>query len=237
MKYTLISTLFSIAVFSSPALSENTVVLSAPTGAVIQDISTLVLREAYQKLGYKVVVERFPNERALIYANSGKTDGDVSRIKGLNKKYKNLIPIPIVINFLEGYAFSKNTNLNITNWESLKDYRVVCVRGIKFVEKLLKKHGVECTVVGRFKQALKLISIERMDVTIFPRIVGINAIRQFGMTDIQTVGQPLKKIPLFHYLHKRNKELIPELTSILEKMKSEGRFDAIRNQYLIDNNY
>jgi len=233
----LITSFVVLMLASISVLAEKQIVLSAPTGAVIQDISVLVLEEAYQKLGYSVKVERAPNERALITANSGKTDGDVSRIKGLNKKYKNLIAVPIAINFLEGYVFAKDKALNLENWNSLKTQRVVCVRGIKFVEKNLKKRKIDCTVVGRFKQALKLISMGRMDVTIFPRIVGINAIRQFGINDVGPVGKPLKKIPLFHYLHHKNKALVPKLKVIFHSMQENGRFKAIRDKYLLDHQY
>jgi len=221
--------------FSSHANKDIT--LSAPTGAVIQDVSVLILEEAYREIGYDVKVERFPNERALIYANNGKTDGDVSRIKGLNKKYENLVRVPVAINFLEAYAFMKPGSPVINDWPEFEGHRVVCVRGIKFVEKILRDNSLSCTVVGRFNQALKLISMGRMDATIFPKMVGVNAIRKFGVEDVVPIGKPLKTIPLFHYVNIKNTGLVPELTAVLEKMKGNNRFSEIRSQYVKENNY
>jgi len=230
--------LFIIFFFVSATANANEkMVFSTGEGATIQDISELVLIEAYNKIGYDIEVKRLPNARALMSSNFGKVDGEVSRVKGINKKFVNLIQIPIAINFLEGYAFSKKSSLEITNWESLRKYKLVCVRGVKFVEANLNKRSIDCHEVTLFTQAVKLLQLDRFEVAVFPRINGISAIREAKLADIKPVGKPLIKTKLYHYLHKKNKNIVTKIQTVLEEMEQSGRIAEIRAEYFKKNGY
>jgi hypothetical protein len=230
--------LFIICFFiSATANAHEKMVFSTGEGATIQDISVLVLIEAYKKIGYDIEIRRLPNARALMSSNLGKVDGEVSRIKGINKKFTNLIRVPIAINFLEGYAFSKNPSLEITNWESLRKYKLVCVRGVKFVEANLSKHNIDCHEVTLFTQAVKLLQIDRFEAAVFPKINGICAIREAKVEDIKPVGNPLIKTKLYHYLHKKNSHRVNKIQMVLEEMEKSGRIAEIRADYTQKNGY
>jgi polar amino acid transport system substrate-binding protein len=223
---------FSISVNANELLA-----FSAPKEGVIQDISANVLIEAYRKIGYDVKVKRFPNARSLVLSNNGDVDGEVSRIKGINKKHNNLIRIPITVNFLEGYAFAKKASILVTNWESLKEYNLLCVRGIKFVEFNLAKRNINCHHVTLFSQAVKMLQLGRYDVAIFPKISGISAIKKEKVKDVQAVGKPLIKIALYHYLHKKHKNIANAITTVLTEMEKKGRIKEIRDEYIRKHNY
>lgn len=227
-----------IFIFVSTIVNANeNIVFSTGEGATIQDISVLVLIEAYNKIGYDIEVRRLPNARALFTSNSGKVDGEVSRIKGINEKFVNLIQIPIAINFLEGYAFSKNSSLEITNWESLRKYKLVCVRGVKFVEANLSKRSIEYHEVTLFTQAVKLLQVGRFEASVFPRINGLSAIREAKVAGIKMVGKPLIKTKLYHYLHKKNANIAIKIQTVLEEMEQSGRIAEIRAEYITKNGY
>lgn len=230
--------LFIIFFFISATANANQkMVFSTGEGATIQDISELVLIEAYNKIGYDIEVKRLPNARALMSSNFGKVDGEVSRVKGINKKVVNLIQIPIAINFLEGYAFSKKSSLEITNWESLRKYKLVCVRGVKFVEANLSKRNIDCHEVTLFTQAVKLLQVGRFEAAVFPRTNGICAIRKANVLDIKPVGKPLIKTKLYHYLHKKNANMVIKIQTVLEEMEQSGRIAEIRVEYIEKNGY
>jgi hypothetical protein len=222
---------------SATANADEKIVFSTGEGATIQDISELVLIEAYNKIGYDVEVKRLPNARALMSSNFGKVDGEVSRVKGINKKFVNLIQIPIAINYLEGYAFSKKSSLEITNWESLRKYKLVCVRGVKFVEANLSKRSIDCHEVTLFTQAVKLLQMDRFEAAVFPRTNGISAIREAKVMDIKPVGKPLIKTKLYHYLHKKNANMVIKIQTVLEEMEKSGRIAEIRADYIEKNRY
>jgi len=51
-------------------------------------------REAFSRIGYRVIIKSLPSERALINANKGIDDGEILRIDGIQKMYPNLVKMP-----------------------------------------------------------------------------------------------------------------------------------------------
>ncbi|MGB1238646.1 MAG: substrate-binding periplasmic protein [Pseudomonadales bacterium] len=226
-----------LSITLSLTLQARQLTLSVGEGAIIQEVSALVLRQAYAELNVDMQLKVMPNARALKAANKGQVDADVSRIKGVDAKFSNLIFIPVEINYLQAYAFTADRKLVPTSWASLAGKRVVSVLGIKFVEKSLKKHNIEATFVPSFAQAMTLVERERADIAVFPDIVGLTAIREAGTETVKMRGKPLSTLPLYHYLHKKNKDLAAPLTKILERMQQDGSILRIREQYMRDNNF
>ena len=77
---------------------------------VADDVTEAVLREAYERIGIGIAVEKFPDKRALSMADKGVTDGELFRIANIGKDYPNLIMIPVPVSFFEGVAFTKNAD-------------------------------------------------------------------------------------------------------------------------------
>lgn len=207
-------------------------VFTVGQGAVIQEISFLVLKEAYQKLAIDIAIKKMPNARALASANDGTFDGDVSRVKSIEKKFANLIRVPIEINHLDAQVFSANKNLAVDGWESLRDKQLISVIGIKFVENNLKKRNIACNFLPTFPQAMGMLSRGRADAAIFPRIVGITTSRQANATDVLPVGEPLMKLSLYHYINKKHQATADKLALVLAEMAQSGRISQIRQQYV-----
>ncbi len=212
-------------------------VFSTGEEAVIQEISGQVLIEAYSKIGYDVEIKLFPNARAPLTANTGRVDGEISRIKGINKKFGNLIRVPIAVNYLEGYAFAKKTDTMVSNWEDLKKYKVICVRGVKFVEENMAKRNITCNDVTFFTQAVKMLQRGRGEIAIFPKVNGISAIREANISDVKAVGKPLIKVELYHYLHKKHIGIVSEIRAALTEMEKSGRIAEIRKEYIKTHNF
>jgi len=79
----------NVLTFSNNGNSENK----------LNEISITVSEEAYEKIGIDIKVELMPSFRSVRFANSGITDGEVNRIKGFEKQFKNLILVPVPIKF------------------------------------------------------------------------------------------------------------------------------------------
>ena len=75
--------------------AQDNLVITGVQNMYLTKISEPILREAYQQLGIQITVKLAPGERALNEANSGRWDGDLNRKAGLEKKYRNLIMIPV----------------------------------------------------------------------------------------------------------------------------------------------
>jgi polar amino acid transport system substrate-binding protein len=204
-------------------------------GTSIQQISELVLREAYNNIGLQIQVERFPISRALIMANKGDLDGEVSRVEGIDKEFENLIRIPIAINFIEGYAFMNNSDIKISDWENMHPYRLVCVEGVKFISLTIKNSKNICHSVTTYSQAIKMLHLGRVDIAILPKINGMSIIKKLRITGIKLSDKPLVKLNLYHYLNKKNKGIVLAISDELMKMKVNGRIRDIRQQYIENN--
>lgn len=207
-------------------------VLSTAEESAIQEISVQVLQEAYAEIGYELHIIRTANARSLMLANEGRTDGEVSRVKAMETEFTNLVRVPVAVNKLDIRAFTKNPTIKISDWESLRGYNVICVKGGKFVERSLMSHNIDCYYVTQFAQAIYMLDAGRGDVAILPGVNGMQAIRQKGLTDILVSDNSLYKVGLYHYLHKKHAALLPKIESALAGMRERGRIREIRAQYL-----
>ena len=54
-----------------------------------------ILKHAYKKLGIIIQFDKSPGKRGLILSNEGQRDGEIFRIRGINKKYRNLIMVSV----------------------------------------------------------------------------------------------------------------------------------------------
>ena len=209
---------------------------SVLTFSAIQDsdnseISALVLQEAYAKIGIDIHITPFPAKRSLFYANEGLADGELFRIKGMEKKFENLVRVPVAINQLEAMVLTKAKKLEIKGWQSLSPYKIAIRRGVKFSE--IGTEGMN-RVTYNNNLALGRILLEdnEVNLSIIARANGLQVMDELDHPDLHFVEPALAVYPLYHYLHKKHANLVDKLTPVLEKMVESGRTNEIRQTYL-----
>lgn len=215
---------------SGSVLPRPTIHLAAPEKAFVQDISIKVLRKAYDKLGYELVVHELPNLRSLMSANNGKYDGEVSRVANLSSIYPNLHPIPTAINVVNVVALAQKNSANIQRVENIRD-NPLCVRGNVIVETLVSAHRIECIFVVNISQALAMVSRGRAKYTLLPETNAKISVLHSPVSNVRIVSPVLHSEPLYHYLHKKNLSLVEPLDKVLSEMRSSGSIDQIRSEY------
>lgn len=176
-------------------------------------------------MGISFKVKFFPAERAFIQSSSGEVDGEVERIIGIDDKYPNLVRVPVPVGFFTGSVFTKGIKFPVTGWESLKPYKIAIVKGIQFSDS--PTIGMDRIMVSEHSQLFKMLDLERVDVAVTGTLTGQITLKKIGIKNIKVLHPPISRFPLYHYLHKKNAHLIPELTIILEKMSKEGKIQAI----------
>lgn len=202
-------------------------VLSRPED-LVATISENVLREAYQRMGIRIYTEIMPAERALMMANSGRINGEVNRIKGIDKAYPNLIRVPVPINRIEAVVFTRHHVFPVTGWDSLKPYLIGIRRGTKFAEKGTR--GFRVQAVDDNAQLFHKLYLGRTDLAVTSRVEGLDLIKKHRFYGIRALEPPLVTLELFHYLHKSRSSMLPKITAVLEDMAKEGRIRAIRDE-------
>lgn len=199
--------------------------------------SEAVLTTAYKKLGIDILIKRYPAERALRMAAAGQVDGEVQRIDAVGHDYPSLIQIRPAINYLEAVVFTRNTEFEPSDWQSLEPYRIGLIRGIKFAEnntRHMNRHRV-----NTYHSLFTMLEKGRLEVAIAPRINGLAHIRHSGIQNIRELAPPIDRFDLYHYLHTKNQHLVEPISQILKQMEATGEIEQIRrhvNQGVLEQN-
>ncbi|NIB40676.1 amino acid ABC transporter substrate-binding protein [Pseudomaricurvus alkylphenolicus] len=226
---------FSIlaCVLTMRSYADKTLTFSAVEGSINCLVSERVLKEAYKRLQIDIKIRKLPAARALHESNIGVYDGELYRIRGVNKEYPNLVPITVPINVMEGVVFTEDIHFSVNGWESLKPFRLGIQRGAKFVDRgslVTERDNIQ--VVNTYAQLFKMLKGGRIEVVVASRLSGLNAMQANGITGITMLGRPLERYDLYHYLHKKNKHLVDDLSSVLMDMDKEGLIKRIRREFI-----
>jgi len=191
----------------------------------------VVLKEAFQRIGIQITINKLPAERSLLNANMGINDGDSDRIAGLEKIYPNLVPVPEKIMDWEFVAFSKNNNIKLLNWNALKPYSVSYITGWKIFEHNAN-NGAEVTPVKDINQLFDLLNNNRTDIALYEKWQGLTYVRQKGLQAVFTIEPALAKKEKFLYLHKKHLKIVPQVSEALRTMKADGSYQRIYQKIL-----
>ncbi len=229
--------LFLPLLLNSPGFGQQsakevkTVKISAIENEHIHEMTKEVVRAVYEKIGIGVEFNDLPARRALGWANTGKTDGDLARIDGTEKKFTNLIKISTPVTMFKGVAFTKKIQRDIQSWEDLKGLSVGIIAGIRYSD--IGTKGLDRIPAKDMTHLFNLLFRDRIEVAIADFDSGkIEIYRNFKATKIHNIGQPLHSAPLFHFIHKKNRDLVPRLESALRSMLESGQIDSIRERVL-----
>ncbi len=216
-------------------LAQSTIIISTfeEDTAVVR--ASVLLKQAYGKLGISMELTRLPASRALIEANNGELiDGELIRTAGLTKQYSNLVQIPVVIANFKISVFSKKIDFEVNGWDSLKPYEVTFKRGFKGMEK--HAEGLNVKRAKSSEAALEMLNMERTDIVVVPYLDGLVLRKKLNLPQLKILEAPLEQIHLYHYLHKNHKELITRITQVLKAMEQNGEivqfWKTIENDFL-----
>ena len=229
---TLLAVLISQIFCISYAQAKNKLVFSTIEGSVNAEVSSLIMVEAYKRIGFEIEIMPLPGKRTLAISNSGQVDGELFRLEGINKKWSNLIPVSVPINFMEGVVITKGKSFNVEGWESLKPYRIGIRRGIRFTESGTK--GMSREIADSNASLFKMLDYERVEAIVVTRSNGLKMMKAPDFSGFKMLEPSVEIYPLFHYLHVKHKEMIPRVQAVLQGMQKEGLFQKIRNQVLHD---
>lgn len=214
---TLFALLFHI---HSIGYAQERLLFTTVKGSADVNAGVAIIKEAYNRLGIDIMIELLPGKEALEASNSGKADGEVQRIDGISKTFTNLVQVPIPVNYLQGAAFSNKYNFPIKGWFSLEPYRIGIVRGILFAEQ--GTQGMDVKVAESYRELVVMLEKNEIDVAVMPRINGRVALKERNSKDIRELEGVLETLFLYHYLHKKNQQLVPRLKKVLKRMLLDG---------------
>ncbi len=225
-----------LAVISPAQADPNVYILNTSTGApyTTEDrtgFQDLVVAEVFRRIGLKGQVERYDaSKRALINANEGIDQGVAMRVKGLDKKYPNLLRIEERLIENDFVAYSKNLKFFTDSWKSIEPYIASHINGWVIFERNLSPNQ-EKQVVKDPTQMFAMLDKGRVDVVLYERWQGLQRANETGIK-VTVHEPPLASVDMFMYVHKDYAQLVPKLTKALRDMKADGTYQAIFDKVL-----
>lgn len=196
-----------------------------------EGFTNLVLKEALNRIGYKIAFRVLPNERSLISSNKGLSDGELHRTKGMEKTYPNLIRVPEKLMDWKFVVFSKQDINTKQGWNSLKPYVTSFITGWKIFEYNVPK-DVKISKVRSPDGLFTLLDKERTDIALYELWQGLELIKKHNYKDIKVSYPPLANKAMFTYLHKKHAHLVPKLAQSLKEMKKDGTYERLYQKIL-----
>lgn len=221
----------------APAEAEETVyILNTSTGAPYatpaQDgFQDRIVAELFRRLGLKGRVEIYDaSARALINANQNIDHGVAMRIKGLEKKYPNLVRVEERLIENDFVAYSRGLDLTTDGWAALTPYVAAYINGwVIFERNLLAEQQKQA--VKSPAQMFEMLDKGRVDVVLYERWQGLQRARETGLA-VTVHEPPLASVDMYMYVHKNHAHLAPRLADALRDMKADGAYQAIYEQTL-----
>ena len=190
-----------------------------------------ILQYMLKDIGYRLETVELPAERGLVYTNSGKVDGEMSRVGGMQKRYQNLIPVPEKIMDMEFVVYSKLPIDLTAGWNSLANRTVAYINGWKILEKNVPG-SAEVTKVSNPEQLFTLLKNDRTDYIIYIRWSGNYLLREMQLHNVSLQLPALVKKEMFIYLHSKHRDKIPGLARSLAAMKNNGEYKRLVEKHL-----
>lgn len=191
----------------------------------------VVAIEAFRRARLELRLEKLPAERALLLSNSGVGDGELNRLSGIETQYPNLIRVPEKLGDWYFAAFSKDASIP-GGFEAIRGRTVGLIRGWKIYEGALAGAKGVITVDDP-DQLFRLLHLDRIEVALYERLMGLAHIKEHGINGVRVVEQPLFIRETFIYLHQSHAEQVPALTAALRAMKRDGYYQRAYREKLL----
>lgn len=229
----IVGTIIALCVVAQPSFSQATQVpplrFAGIAGSANTEISEQVIREAYKRVGQDIEILKMPPSRALAMANSGDLDGELYRVAGLERRFENLVQVPVPVNYLEAVVITGEAIHHPVSWQDLMGKQFAIRRGTKFAE--MRTAGMDPVYAVHNSQLIDMLARGRVEMILIARLNGM-ALLQEQQCQFRILVPPIERFPLFHYLHKKHVALVAPVMEALAKMKSEGLIAKVRQSYV-----
>ncbi|MAN51720.1 MULTISPECIES: hypothetical protein [unclassified Marinimicrobium] len=192
-----------------------------------QRVNTL-FSESFDALGYDFGMHYRPNQRSLMEANAGISDGDCARTLDYrdNNPESSLIRIDVLLARTSMEAWSRNPELTLNTEQDLtrESLRIGYVRGHVVIKELMQRHELPNVIsVTSTEHGLKMVSAGRLDLFIGTSVSTRQEMQQIELTQpIYSAGHVLE-IEGYAYLNEAHRALLPSLERELrERLPTDG---------------
>jgi polar amino acid transport system substrate-binding protein len=191
-----------------------------------------IYKELSRRLGIKIIIDQVETgERVLINANSGIDDGDVGRGIGLEKRYPNLVIVPVPVYHYQMAVFARDIDFHVAGFDSIKPYDIGILRGWKILEDITQG-ARSVTSVESGEQLFTMLDKGRIEIAVFEKSQALAILNKMKIPGIKLLQPSLLEGDFYLYLHKKHQKLIPAITKELKNMQKDGTIKRINEAAL-----
>ena len=203
--------------------------INRPEGSPLYKWVELIYTEVFRRLNIKLEVMYHPLKRASIEANLGRVDGEPARIYAYGASYPNLVRVEESVFSMSVISYTADPSTSgLSDWESLRntEYKVGYPKGMKICENNLLKvvKAERLFKVTETSHGLRMLAAGRIDLYV-DDLNSANPIllnNEYDLKDKIHVAGIMEEVPLYMYVHKKHRSLIPKLEYAIKAVKSEG---------------
>lgn len=195
-----------------------------------------VLDVAYRSLNIQIDIIPLPLERSLMLASSGAYDGDLGRTQSVELDFPRLLRVPTPIGTVEVVPYVlRPVGSDASSWSALKASKLKV--GAKFGDRMTDAHlgDFVSSKATSFESLFQMLVLQRVDVVIAPRgelqrlLPLLPTDRQEELKGVMALPA-LSSVPIYHFLHEKNRDLLIPLDRELQKMTKAGTIDFLWRQ-------
>ncbi len=186
----------------------------------------IIAGKAFKEAGLTLQLIKTPPERALRNANAGIDDGELTRIKGINKTYTNLVRVPEKLIEWKFVALTRKPGITVRNWGDLEKYSIGFIRGWKILENNTKDHK-NVNIVRSPAELFSMLDKNRIDIALYAKWMGLEIVRKKNIQGIRVIEPPLAMREMYVYLNKKHSRHINNIASALKKIKENGEYQRL----------
>lgn len=222
--------LFAVFFVAAPAAEpRSTIVFSCwipPSVPLHQRLSTLYTK-AFDALGYDFEMYYRPNQRSLMEARAGVTDGDCARTDTYAQENPDMplvrVEAQIASTSLEVWSSVPGLEINSLDGLAARDYRIGYVRGHVAVSSLMEHYpGLRLTSVTGTEHGLKMLNAGRLDLFLGTSVSTRQEIEALQLPATLYSAGHLMVLRGHPYLSREREALATRLAEELKKRLPEG---------------
>jgi len=186
----------------------------------------LILKEAFARIDRSLKITHLPSQRSILNANAGVADGEFGRVAGMTSLYSQIHIVDEPLTDFSFCAFSKNSNIALSDWSDLSEYNIAFISGWKVLEENVITAKSLYTVTNE-KSLFAMLGADRVDLILYNCRRGKYYLRINHIVEIYPIEPKLASRKMYLYLHESQMQLIPQLEQTLRDMKVDKTFAQI----------
>lgn len=182
-----------------------------------------LLQAIYAQLGFQVTFETLPSARAMQLVDQGDYDAEVGRIPDIAVNYPNLTysQEPLLTVRLVAMV-RKDADIQLSNPDDLQQYRIGYVIGMSVAADFVKSAPSNTIAVTTHEQLAQMLERQRIDIALMGTAFPNSPVYSVGVERLS-----IATFNVYHILHNKHAQLIPQFDQVLQRMKQNGQYDQL----------